>query len=299
MGISPRKNLMDEFFNLDGWTENTFTTTTSQNLTHLTSSGGGIALLAVEVAPTAGASGSLSNGDYVDLRVGLTTPNVKSHPLSQLLTTSAYPTNLFSVGGSSIGTTSIVDSSLLSLFGWSRALTNAKLILMPANTTLNVRLSSVNFVSNVTVISKLIPFPTTTPISMWSVGSWNSNFLFGLDSVDGLNLSQLDTGVLTPNILPGFWIMSSACRYNAESSVTKTQTVTINRVGAGVTSSPFRIRTRTTAAETGTNVVRTAQLHIMEHHEVNRVILDPVISTTHESYLSAIHIPYKALNSLL
>lgn len=298
MGISPRKNLMDEFFSLDGWTENTFTSVTAQNLTHLSSSGGGIALFMVEVTPTAGASTSLATGDFVDLRFGFTTSDSKNHPFVQGLNTSTYNTNAFSAAGTQLLTTGVSDSSLLSMFGWARALTNIKMLFVPANVTVNARLSSVNIVSSVTLNSKLIPFPSNSPVSFWSVGSWISTMVFNLDA-SSLNLTQLDTGVLTPEILPGFWIFNSACRYNAEASTTKTQTATITRQGATVANSPFRLRTRTAAADSGANVVRTTQLYSLEHHPVNRVILDPIVSATHENYLSATHVPYSALTSLL
>ncbi len=298
MGISRNKKLVENYFDPTGWVENTFTSITAQNLTHLTSTTGGVALISLEAAPTVGTNISLATGDYADFRAPLlATADGAYHPSHQFLSTSAIGTNIFSSSGSLVPATATFDSSLLNCFGASRILNNLRFVFIPANTTVSMRLASVNLVASATIASKLIPFPDTHPISLFSVGSWTPVGNFSLAG-SSLNLTQLDASP-TPIIPPGYWVLNSVCRFNVEASITKTQTITLTRSGASIPEAPYRLPTRTAASDTGTSVYRVCQLYIAERHPVSQVVLTPISSAVNEHYVSALHIPYEGIRQVL
>jgi hypothetical protein len=298
MGISNKKNLLDSYFDLTGWTENTFNSATAQqNLPNLTSTTGGVALISIESAPTAGGSTSLSTADFVDFRAPLfASSDGNNHPSPQFLSNTSLSSNLFSSSGVGIASTTTVDAALLNGFNTLRNVTNLRAVFVPANTTLSIRLASTNLVSSVTIVSKLVPFPVDYPISLFSLGSWANIATLSVSSAS-VNLTPLDVTPTQP-LPPGFWNFVAATRFNAEAATTKTTTFTISRTGAGMVDSPYRLPIRTAAADTG-SLTRAGQFYAVEHHPVSRVVISPLVSATNESYAAAWHIPYAGLNQIL
>jgi hypothetical protein len=295
MGISPRKNLIDNFFDTSGWASFTLNSTNVLTLTETNHVNGGVVLLFADSVPTVGGSTTLSTGEYAEVRTAFqlaASPTI-THPFHNLVAVTNYQSTIFSVS-SVANTTGIADGLIASIMGLNRLLLNIKILFIPPNANLLIRLGTLNSASVLNAQLKFLPF--VIPSSFYSVGSWTSGLTLGLSN--STNLTQLDSGILSSPLPPGFWFFLNAMNYNNEPSVTKSQSISITRLGTTPTVSAYKINIRSASTQTG-NTVICCPLTILEKNSVNRVNLVPINSSTTDTYLSAFHIPYVALTQLL
>lgn len=290
--FSPKKNLLDSFFENTGWTD-TVVTTLNTNTTissYNTSTGGVILAYVYDTSPIGTTPANTTSGAFSAFRAGYVQSGAFHQNVQQQSSTGTQDS--FSLANIPIGATNNLDATVFNEFGLSRCLINAKMFWHPSGYDWVFRIGAVTATGlPITIRHKFIPFPSGVPIRLFTCGSFGSA-ITAPDNTS-INLTPL---TVTQSLLPGFYVFNSTVNFNAEPTITKFQSATLNRIGGTINT--YRFFTRSAAADTG-NVYRSVTQTYIEPMTVSELVLNPISSATQPNYLSCMHIPHDGMNQLL